>query len=148
MHRIHLLKAVGEREIQKVVDDILTKEVWIAGRSDRMLLADAIQEAIHEERSTIEVAAPLLTFPKATEEQWNGTIDHLDTITGTYNLYIGDPFATHYGEHMLKKFSGGPKIAHALRKALGSEYQVTMSVDAYKSPASRFVIVLPKSLGV
>jgi hypothetical protein len=146
LQRIQFLKGMAEREINSVVEHILTSPQEIVNRCDKIFLTDAIKEAIQEGRNSIEVAAPLLTFPKATPEQWNGLIDHVDTITGTYFLYEGDALPIHYGDHLLKKFPGGPKIVTALNKALGSQYHVTMNIDAYKTPASRFVITLPKSL--
>ena len=143
--RIQALKRLGENEISKVIQEILTTPQWVVGRSEKLLLADAMKEAVEEGRYLVEIEAPLLTFPRGSPTQWNGDIDHVDTITGMYFLFVGDkPYIT-YGDHLLKKFSGGPMIAPALKKALGPEYQVTLSVDAYKSPASRFVIVLPKT---
>ena len=146
--RIQLLKKVGEKEIETVIHQLLSEPQTIVNRSEKMLLADAIREAIEEEQPTLEVEAPLLTFPRATPQQWNGTIDHIDTITGTYNLYVGREFPTHYSEHHLKKFPGGPKVVTALNKALGPQYKVTMMVDAYKCPASRFILVLPRTIDV
>ena len=148
MTRIHRLKAMAENEIDMAVEEILTTPQRIVGYAESMLLADAIKEAVREGRGSLEVVAPLLTFPRATPEQWNGTIDHFDTITGTYVLYMGEPFATQHGEHLFKKFAGGPKIVPALKRALGSDYNVTMSIDAYRSPASRFIIILPTTLTV
>lgn len=142
LSRIQYLKRLAEEEIAKVIDDILTKPQCIVGRSDKLLLVDALKEG----QTIVEIEAPLLTFPRATPDQWNGTIDHMDAISGTYYLYEGDALPLYYGDHLLKRFSGAPKICPALKKALGPNYQVTMITDAYKSPASRFVIVLPKSL--
>ena len=148
LSRIQLLKRLAEKELEKVVDEILTRPQHIVDHSQPMLLSDAIAVAISEGRNIVEVGAPLLTFPKATKEQWNGDIDHVDTIEGIYNLYIGSPHEVRYGDHLLKKFKGAPTVVSALRKALGDNYQVTMSVDAMKSPASRFIIVIPRSLMV
>ena len=146
LSRIQALKRLGEQEISKVVEEILTTPQWVVGRSEKLLLTDAFKEAVQEGRSLVEIEAPLLTFPRGSPTQWNGDIDHVDTITGTYFLFVGKIGYITYGDHLLKKFSGAPTIVPALKKALGPQYQVTMSVDAYKSPASRFVIVLPKSL--
>ena len=138
--RIQALKVYTEEEIAKCVQEILTKPQWIVHRSEKMLLLEAVQEARNEGRNMIEIEAPLLTFPRATKEKWNGTIDHCDTITGMYHLYIGEEYTTHYGDHLLKTFKGGPKIVPALKKALGCN--ITMIVDAEKSPASRFIIII------
>lgn len=146
--RIQLLKTLGEKEIEGVIHQLLSEPQHIVNRSEKMLLTDAIREAIQEEQQILEVEAPLLTFPRATPQQWNGMIDHIDTITGTYNLYVGPQYPTHFGEHFLKKFKGGPQIVPALNKALGPKYKVTMMVNAYKSPASRFILVLPRTIDI
>lgn len=144
--RIQALKHVAEEEIAKTIDELLTKPQWIAGTSNRMTVGEAIQQALRDERNMVEVAAPLLTFPPATNKQWNGDIDHVDTITGTYYLFTGKSNYIMYGEHLLTKFKGAPTIVPALKKALGDNFNVTMVIDANKSPASRFVIVFPPSI--
>lgn len=146
--RIHALKRLGEEEIHKTIDEILTKPQWIVGRSGKMLLTDALRDAIHDGQTLIEIAAPLLTFPRATPEKWNGDIDHVDTITGTYSLFTGNENYYTYGDHLLTKYKGGPTLVPFLRKALGEQFNVTMKVDAYKDPASRIILVFPKTLAV
>lgn len=146
--RIQKLKHLAHEELEKVIDELLTKPQWIVGKSQQMTLGEAIQEAIKEENDIVEIAAPLLTFPRATKEQWNGDIDHVDTITGTYFLFTGNPGYITYGKHLLTKYSGAPKVVSALNKALGHQFNVTMVIDANRSPASRFVIVIPKTLKV
>lgn len=146
--RIHTLKGVAEEEIAKVIDELLTKPQWIVGTSLKMTVGEAIQDALREERGMVEIAAPLLTFPKATPEKWNGDVDHVDTITGTYSLFTGKSTYIQYGDHLLTKFKGAPSIVPALRKALGDNFNVTIAIDANKSPAARFVIVFPPSLSV
>lgn len=146
--RIHALKHVAEEEIAKTIDELLTKPQWIVNSSTKMTLGEAIKDALQDGRNMVEIAAPLLTFPHATPEKWNGDIDHVDTITGTYHLFTGKPTYIQYGDHLLTKFKGAPTIVPALKKALGDNFNVTMSVDAYKSPSSRFVIVFPPSLVV
>ena len=146
--RIQALKQTAEEEIAKTVDDLLTKPQWIAGTSIRMTVGEAIQQALSDERNMVEVAAPLLTFPHATPTKWNGDIDHVDTITGTYHLFTGKPTYIQYGDHLLTKFKGAPTIVVALKKALGDNFNVTMVIDANKSPAARFVIVFPPSISL
>ena len=140
--RIQELKRLGEAEIQKVIEEIQTKPQRIAGQSEKMLLSEAIEQAKKEERSIVEIEAPFLTFPRATPERWNGNIDSIDTITGTYTIFTGEDIERH--NLRLKKFyQGGPQIVPALRRALGYQYNVTMKIDPYLSPASRFILVLP-----
>jgi hypothetical protein len=140
--RIYDLKSLGETEIASVIQDILTKPQRFVGYPDKMLLSDAIALAKKEERNFLEFEAPFLTFPKATPERWNGNIDSIDTITGTYTIFTGDEFEKH--NLRLKKFyKGGPQILPALKRVLGPEYNVTMKVDTYMAPSSRFILVLP-----
>ncbi len=148
LSRIQKLKHLAQEEIDKVIDDLLTNPQWIVGKSQRMPLGQAVHEAIKDETYLLEVAAPLLTFPRATKEKWNGDVDHVDTITGTYFLFTGNPGYLTYGQHLLTKYKGGPTMVSGLRKALGHDFNVTMAIDANRSPASRFVIVIPQSLRV
>lgn len=144
--RIQNLKYLAEEEIAKVVDDILTNPQWIVGKSQRMTLGEAIKEATYDGSNLIEIAAPLLTFPRATKEEWNGDIDHIDTITGTYCLFTGNTRYITYGDHLLTKYKGGPRVVPALKKVLGEEFEITLSIDASKSPSSRFMILIPNAL--
>ncbi len=141
LNRIQLLKKLGEIEIEKTVEEILTTPQRIVGFSEPMLVADAVAKAIVRKLNYIEVAAPLLTFPRATPTQWNGNVDHIDTITGTYNLYVGKTWEVPYGPHLLKTFKGGPQIVPALKKALGPNFEVTMKIDSHSTPSSRFILV-------
>ena len=146
--RIQTLKHLAEEEIETVIDDLLTNPQTIVGTSHKMTLGDAMKEAIRDGSDLVEIAAPLLTFPKATKGQWNGDIDHVDTITGTYSLFTGNRSYITYGKHLLTNYKGGPRIVPALKRALGDNFNVTMVVDPQKSPASRFVIIIPKNLSV
>lgn len=137
--RIEALKRLGEAEIETVIQDIFTKPQRIVGQSQKMLLSDAIQQAKQEERVFLEIEAPFLTFPRATPEQWNGNIDSIDTITGIYTIFTGDEFEKH-NLRLKKVYKGGPQILPALQKALG--YNITMKVDPFISPSSRFIIVI------
>lgn len=141
LSRIHKLKRLAEDEMAKVIDEILTKPQRFVNRSESMYLTDALKEALEEERHMLEIEAPFLTFPYATDKQWNGDIDHVDTITGTYCLFTGKDTYTTYGDHLLTKYKGAPQIVPALQKALGHNFNVTMVVDANKSPSSRFILV-------
>lgn len=143
--RILSLKKLAEDEIAITIDDLLTNPQWIAGTSCQMTIGDAIKDALQDERTMVEIAAPLLTFPKATPELWNGEIDHVDTITGTYHLFTGKPSYIQYGDHLVTSFKGAPCIVPALKKVLGDSFNVTMMIDANKSPASRFIIVFPSA---
>jgi hypothetical protein len=146
--RIQNLKHLAEEEIETVIDDLLTNPQTIVGTSHKMTLGDAVKEAIRNGSDLVEVAAPLLTFPRATKEQWNGDIDHVDTITGTYFLFTGNPSYISYGKHLLTSYKGAPRIVPSLKKALGDNFNITMVIDAHKSPACRFVIIVPESLSV
>ena len=143
LDRIQTLKQLANEEIQAVINDLLTKPQWIIGKSEKMTFGEAVNEALRDESNLVEIAAPLLTFPKATKEEWNGDIDHIDTITGTYCLFTGNPGYITYSDRLLTKYKGGPRIVPALKKILGDNFQVTMVVDANRSPSSRFVIVIP-----
>ena len=143
--RIQALKQLAEEEIEKVIDNILTQPQWVVGKSQKLTLVEAMKEAIHDGSDLVEVAAPLLTFPRASNEQWNGDIDHVDTVTGVYSLFTGNQGYITYGDQLLTKYKGAPMIVPALKKALGENFNVTMVIDANKSPASRFVIVLPSN---
>ena len=143
--RIQALKKLGEEEIEKTIDEILTKPQFIVGRG-KMHLFDAIRDALHDGQTFIEIAAPLLTFPRATPEKWNGDIDHIDTITGSYYIFTGQPFYITYGDHLLTKYKGGPTLVSLLQKTLGDGFNVTMKVDANKSPASRIILVFRKDI--
>lgn len=138
--RIAKLKSLGEKEIANVVEEILSQPQEIVGSIRPRLLNDAIQESLAAGQTNLEFKAPLLTFPRATPTQWNGEIDHLDTITGTYTLYLGEPWQPQYGPHLLKTFKGAPQIVPALQKALGRNVQVLLKIDAYSNPSSRFVL--------
>lgn len=140
--RIEALKRLGEAEIERVVDDIISKPQSIVGQSEKMLLSDAIAQARQEERDMIEIAAPFLLFPKATPERWNGNIDSIDTITGTYTIFTGNEFELH-NLRLKKCYKGGPRIVPALQQALGYHCNVTMRVDPYMTPSSRFIVILP-----
>lgn len=140
--RIQKLNVLGKEGIQMVINDILTKPQRIVDQSEKMLLSDAIQQAQREERNFIQIEAPFLTFPRATPEQWNGNIDSIDTITGTYTIFTGDEFEKH-NLRLKKTYKGGPQIVPALKKALG--YNITMRVDPNCSPSSRFIIVFPSA---
>ncbi len=146
--RIQHLKHLAEEEISKVIDTLLTKPQWIVGKSQKMTLSEAIKEAVWDGTNIVEVAAPLLTFPHATDDKWNGDIDHVDVISGIYFIFTGNPFYVTYGDHLLTKYRGAPQILPALEKILGSGFHVTMVNNPNKSPASRFLIVLPKNLNV
>jgi hypothetical protein len=111
-----------------------------------MLLTDALREATHDGQTLLEIAAPLLTFPRATPEKWNGDIDHVDTITGTYYLFTGNEAYYTYGDHLLTKYKGGPTLLPFLRKALGEDFHIVMNVNPQKDPASRIILVFPKNL--
>lgn len=141
LNRIHRLKALGEKEIATVVEEILTQPQQIVGGLQPKLLKDAVQDCLDSDRNFLEIKAPLLTFPRATPTQWNGNVDHVDTITGTYHLYLGKKWEPKYGSHLLKTFKGGPQIVTALKKALGPNVEVTMKIDAYSSPSSRFILI-------
>jgi hypothetical protein len=145
--RIDALKRLGEQEIHKTIDEILTKPQYIVDKG-KMLLTDALKEAVHDGQTMIQIAAPLLTFPRATPEKWNGDIDHVDTITGTYSLFTGNENYYTYGDHLLTKYKGGPTLVPFLRKALGEQFNITMKVDTHKDPASRIILVFPKTLAV
>ncbi len=140
--RIQHLKECGNEEIQKVIHDILTKPQHILEFPGKLMISDAIEQALSEERNYIEFEAPLLTFPRSTPEQWNGNIDNIDTITGEYNIFTGKEYEKH-NLRLNKKFGGGPQIIPALEKALGKPYKVTMRIDAYATPSSRFIVIFP-----
>jgi len=140
--RIQKLKSLGESEIETVIEEILTKPQRFVGFSDKMLLSDAIALAKKEEQNFLEMEAPFLVFPRATPQQWNGNIDSIDTITGTYTIFTGDDSEKH--NLRLKKFyKGGPQILPALKRVLGYEFNVTMKIDPLITPSSRFILVFP-----
>lgn len=140
--RIDALRRLAIQEIEATIDDILTKEQRFVGYSTPMHLEDAINYARGQEKGFLEFEAPLLTFPKATPEQWNGEIDHVDTMTGEYFLYTGTQL-DQYSSHLLKRFKGAPQFVHAFKKVLGPNANVVVSVDINKSPVSRIILVLP-----
>jgi hypothetical protein len=140
--RIEKLKHLGQEEIEKIIHDILTKPQHVMNFPGKTMIADAILQAQQEERNLIEFEAPLLTFPRATPERWNGNIDNINTITGEYTIFTGKEYELH-NLRLNKKFKGGPQIVPALQNALGDPFKVTMQIDAYKTPSSRFIVLFP-----
>jgi hypothetical protein len=140
--RIDYLKKYGQEEIEKVIHDILTKPQHVMDFPGKIMISEAILQAQQEECNFIQFEAPLLTFPRATPQQWNGNIDHIDTITGEYTIFTGKEYENH-NLRLNKKFKGGPQIVPALQEALGGNFKVTMRIDANATPSSRFIVIFP-----
>lgn len=138
--RIRNLKRSTEEDINKCIDEILTKPHHFTGFRDRMLLTDAIVKAIELEENFLEMEAPLLTFPRASPTAWNGDRDHVDTITGTYHIFTGGEYDSG-NLRFMKSFKGAPQFLPAFKKVLGPNFQVTMKIDPNKVPASRIIMV-------
>lgn len=138
--RIEHLRGLATKEIEATIDDIMNKEQRIVGYFTPLPLEEAIKYASEEEKGFIELRAPLLTFPKATSTQWNGDMDHVDTITGEYCIYTGSETDA-YSSHRLKRFKGAPTFIRAFKKVLGPTMNVVLSVDLTKSPSCRIIII-------
>ena len=136
--RIATLKSFGEKEIQALVEELTTLPQTFVGHRKKMVLSDAIQLTKKEGNKVLEMKAPYLTFSKKERStQWDGNIDNINTITGTYRIFAGE---NKTNLRLVKTYEGGPKMAPALERALGPGFRVTMRVDPYITPSSRFVI--------
>lgn len=138
--RIETLKTLGEQELQSFIEKFLTEPQNIIGFSGKTTISDAIQQAQREDLNFLEVEAPFLTFPRATPNKWNGNIDSIDTITGTYNIFTGEDHEIH-NLRLNKKYKGGPQLIPTLQKMISSEIRVTMRVDPMICPSSRIILI-------
>ena len=139
--QIESLKKLGEQELQTVIQEFLTQPQRIVGFHEKMTVSDAIQQAQKEDSDFLEIQAPFLTFPRATSTKWNGNIDHIDTITGTYHIFTGKQDHERINLRLMKQFKGGPQLVPTLQKAIGHSILVTMRVDPMSSPSSRIILV-------
>ena len=138
--RIASLKSFGEKEIDALIQELTTLPQTFVGHHNKMTLSDAIKLTRKEGNTVLEMKAPYLTFSKKTRAgQWDGNIDNINTITGTYRIFDG---TNPTNLRMVKNYEGGPQIAPALEKTLGSGFRVMMRVDPYITPSSRFVIYI------
>ena len=140
--RIEALRQAAEFEISQCIDELLSKPQYIITFEKRMSLIDAIALCLEEKIDMLEVEAPLLTFPRATANEWNGDIDHVDTLTGTYTIFTGSEYDIGNVRYM-RSYKGAPQFISALRKVLGRNINITMHVDPKRSPSARILLVLP-----
>lgn len=132
-NRILALKTTAITGIQQGIDQFLTENLYCINYDKRLTLTDALKRAKEDDSTMLQFEAPLLTFPRSTPARWNGDIDHVDTITGTY--YLVDNLQS------IRSYRGAPKFIDVLRSTLKSNFNITMRVDANMTPSSRIILV-------